>query len=339
MNPPPRCLPIAKAAQMYGTLDAERRKKGYAVQADLKRDLQPGFLIPYLLEVETMLWGRWDYWTVIQLSGALPEEGIPRISFTGLADSRGNHAMRMLERCVKAAGGGGWSLSTSIEAVLDFALFGFGYLKELPTEPCEGAWMALYQLFDLWPMLIWPYDYWGDMMAEAEIGKGQDFYPTPHEVVEAMTLMNFVGEIDYRAKTVCDPCVGTGRMLLHASNYSLRLYAQDISHLAVKTTIFNGYLYAPWLAKGIAFDDAGNVVQSEQARLWNRIAKMDSLLRGDVETVPPVISLPAEQAEVSNHLFAEADFTVDHVSNTPPLMKKKGKAGGERGDQFTLDLE
>ena len=33
--------------------------------------------------------------------------------------------------------------------------------------------------------------------------------------------------------TVNDPCVGSGRLLLHASNISLRLYGQDIDPLAV----------------------------------------------------------------------------------------------------------
>ena len=45
-----------------------------------------------------------------------------------------------------------------------------------------------------------------------------------------------------------DPCVGSGRMLLHASNVSLALSGQDIDPLAVAMCQINGALYAPWLS-------------------------------------------------------------------------------------------
>jgi hypothetical protein len=53
---------------------------------------------------------------------------------------------------------------------------------------------------------------------------------------------------DPRVISVADPCVGSGRMLLHASNRSLRLYGQDVDPLAVVMCKINGSLYAPWLA-------------------------------------------------------------------------------------------
>ena len=65
-----------------------------------------------------------------------------------------------------------------------------------------------------------------------------------------MVSINFSddrGEPDSRTRTVCDPCVGTGRMLLHASNRSVCLYGQDVNPTCVKATLVNGYLYAPWL--------------------------------------------------------------------------------------------
>ena len=235
----------------YAQYEAVRAKASYPIDADLKRDLQSGWLLFYLGEIESKLWGRWNYWSRIVEEGELPPEPIPQISFDRHARFGQGAAEKMFARCFKAVGEGGWSLPRSIEYVLDWALFGFGYTDELPEEPRKGASMALYQLFDLWPLLLWPYDTMGDIMAEAAIGKSQDFYPTPHELVEAMTriTMGERGENDLRLQTVCDPCVGTGRMLLHASNYSLRLYGQDISNLACKTTIFNGFLYAPWLSR------------------------------------------------------------------------------------------
>jgi hypothetical protein len=157
----------------------------------------------------------------------------------------------------------GWSSSTYIDYVLDWLLFGFGYTEEAPREPrgCEGASDRLYQAFDLGPMLLWPYDYLGDLFAEMSLGKHAGFYPTPHNLVQMMVEMAFGGGNgeDQRIATTCDPCMGTGRMLLLASNYTLNLAGMDINPIMWKATLVNGYLYAPWMVRPIqwAWDLAG----------------------------------------------------------------------------------
>ena len=65
-----------------------------------------------------------------------------------------------------------------------------------------------------------------------------------------------LGDGDARTKTVMDPCVGTGRMLLAASNHSYRLYGCDINPTVIKATLINGFLYAPWLVRPFPFLDA-----------------------------------------------------------------------------------
>jgi hypothetical protein len=99
-----------------------------------------------------------------------------------------------------------------------------------------------------------PHDYLGDHVA---VGKAKgwnptSFFPTPHPVVELMvrmTMCDAEGEgRDPRTLLIADPCVGSGRMLLHASNISLALFGQDIDPLAVSMCKINGVLYAPWLA-------------------------------------------------------------------------------------------
>lgn len=103
--------------------------------------------------------------------------------------------------------------------------------------------------FCLDPLLERPADYFGWMLSELK-GRGTDprgFYPTPMSVTQMMASMLFSGG-DHRAQTVSDPCVGTGRMLLAASNWSLRLYGQDIDARCVTATLVNGALYAPWLS-------------------------------------------------------------------------------------------
>ncbi len=53
---------------------------------------------------------------------------------------------------------------------------------------------------------------------------------------------------DPRLNKVMDPCVGTGRMLLHASNYSYCLYGCDIDPLVASISRINSCCYAPWMA-------------------------------------------------------------------------------------------
>ena len=48
---------------------------------------------------------------------------------------------------------------------------------------------------------------------------------------------------------VMEPCLGTGRMLLHASNYSLRLHGMDIDQTVLTAALVNGALYAPWMVR------------------------------------------------------------------------------------------
>lgn len=54
---------------------------------------------------------------------------------------------------------------------------------------------------------------------------------------------------DARRLSVCDPCLGTGRMLLHASNHSLFLFGQDIDAFVLRIALFNGAMYAPWMVR------------------------------------------------------------------------------------------
>ncbi len=237
----------AKLAQEY------KNYKPKTPDPDLKRDLKSGWMLPYLLQVEGLLWGRWEYWSDLCNVEFLPKEPIPQIHF-GVSANRFDSScgLRMLERCFNYVSPAwrGWGTSTYLEYFLDWFLWSVGQTKNEPTPPvgAENANLLLYQAFDLWPMLLEPYDYFGNILAESNFGRGISFYPTPHNVVEMMVQMQFpVG--DNRLLTVNDPCNGTGRMLLHASNHSLCLYGQDINGLVCKAAEVNGWLYAPWLVK------------------------------------------------------------------------------------------
>lgn len=76
------------------------------------------------------------------------------------------------------------------------------------------------------------------------------WYLPPFSVTLMMAQITFGGIDSEGAKrqTVHDPCVGCGVMLLAASNYCLRGYAQDVSYIAVCLTKIQLCFYAPWYA-------------------------------------------------------------------------------------------
>src|SRR5439155_10786343 len=107
-------------------------------------------------------------------------------------------------------------------------------LTEDQPRLSEAVREKLYRAVNLTPLLGRPYDYLGEYVARGK-AKGWNptaFYPTPHTVVELMARMTLhdaeADGRDPRTLSVLDPCVGSGRMLLHAANFSLRLFGQDI---------------------------------------------------------------------------------------------------------------
>jgi len=226
----------------------------------LCRERPAGWLLPCLLQIDDALWGRWDYWAQTMWAGKLLDEPLPQIDFTQEGVPQTGYARRMLAAALNSIPRHGewrtWGSWQYLDYFFDWLLYGFGQLKQLPPEPETGAFSRLYQVFCLEAMLAWPRDYFGDLMAEQQHGRHLGFYPTPHNLVEFMVRMNMGGapnERDPRTLSVCDPCVGTGRMLLHASNYSMRLYGHDINATCVKACTVNLWLYAPWGARPIPF--------------------------------------------------------------------------------------
>ena len=88
---------------------------------------------------------------------------------------------------------------------------------------------------------------WGSCeIAGMAHGNGTGYFPTPQLVVKMMVQMT-MNQAD-KAKTFNEPCCGNGTMLLEASSYCLRLYAQDIDLSMCKMATLNAWLYIPWLA-------------------------------------------------------------------------------------------
>lgn len=241
---------------------------------DRECKLQHGWLLPYLLEADDFLWKRWHHWFETASAKKVIAE-IPQIEW-----QRNDMGFKMLNRSLsvitKYGDWRGWNSLAAFDYFMDWLLFGLGHRgqTQLPEERDEyrGACGRLYQAFNLETMLAWPHDYFGDILAENHHGRHLGFFPTPMELCQLMVQMNFGGE-DVRTKSVCDPCVGTGRMLLAASNYSYRLFGSDVNPTVIKATLINGFLYAPWLARPFAFLNAGNSTTSQNEQVNNALVE------------------------------------------------------------------
>lgn len=252
----------------------------------LKRNLKHGWLFPYLVQTDNLLWGRWQYWGKSQLlpdiawqrwklektiafltdrkpkaipdfvvEQTLPDGGIPQITW-----NYNEQAEKMLIKCLDSIPNSGtWNTISSwtyLHYFIDWLLFGFGHpgYKELPPEPqgCKGASMRLYQLFDISYLLMFPYDYFGRILPEM-MGKrhkqATGFFPTPMAVSECMSKMINSDSPQNKldlVKIANEPCVGTGSLLLTQSNYTLCAIGADINLDLLKCALIQFAVYAPW---------------------------------------------------------------------------------------------
>jgi hypothetical protein len=191
--------------------------------------------------------GRWRHYLRTMKAGHLLDEPIPEISFSN-ADPAG---MKMITKCVDLLTHSG-SVWSAFERFVAWLSWGLAVSKEMPGIE-EATAEALYRTFNFERLLSHPYDYLGEILAGDRAGgwNPNAFYPTPHPICEMITRMCFGGdggERDPRLRTVNEPAVGTGRMLLHASNYSYRLSGMDKDRLVVDICLCNGAFYAPWLS-------------------------------------------------------------------------------------------
>ena len=233
------------------------------------RVLERGWLLRYLIDFDDLTWHRWSYWYRLQTHDhdtpaadrRLPAEPIPPIEFSEAPWEDGKRVTgepgpKRVCQMIRASFDAIDPYQRHWDYLLDWLLFGFGNAAELPPEPTAGASMRLYQVFNVGAMLLYPSDYFGAMLNAAGHGERSGFFVTPFSLVETIVAMTFSSGEDARALTVMDPCMGTGRFGLVASNYSLRLYGVDIDGLALKAALVNAYLYAPWMARPIAWLDA-----------------------------------------------------------------------------------
>jgi hypothetical protein len=306
------------------TIQQERKFPRKPKKLDQPPPLYHGWLLPYLLEIDLHTWRRWEYWARCMEAGRLIDAPLPHIPWLSTTQ-RHNPALKMLEACLNTIPRHGawqtWGSWSYFEYFLDWLLYGFGHpgQPELPVEPagCEGASERLYQVFCLEALLAWPYDYFGDILADNRHGRGMGFYPTPLEVVTLMVEMLFCDtEKDSRTETVCDPAVGTGRMLLVASSFSVRLFGQDVNPTVLKGLLVNGYAYAPWLVRPFPFLDAELLDPARSAALSAEMTEIG-----------------LKRADVADYL-AKTEHDAEEQWRFEPLKKRRYPAGSTFEDRY-----
>ena len=191
-----------------------------------------GWMLPYVIQLHALIpavANRWGYHLRTLEAGNLLDQPIPQIHF-GEPDNRVFALLRTWSGLI-GYDCGGWS---DFRSLLDWLAWSMA-LNDTEPHLSEGVNEKLYRQVDLHSLLQRPYD-----------------YPTPHPVAECMIQMTMHDTAadgrDSRLRSCCDPCVGSGRLLLHASNRSLCLWGQDIDPLAIAMCKINGALYAPWMA-------------------------------------------------------------------------------------------
>lgn len=203
-----------------------------------------GWLLPYVQGAPCEAGARWRWYLDVGSEKHCPAEiAIPRLHFSDAPSATG---IKQIEKAVEILDykEGAWN---GMRLFVDWLAYALNVDKERAKLDAKND-EALYRQFNLEPLLREPHDYLGAVIAERK-GSGWNpfaFYPTPHCICEMMTLMQCAGTRPEH--TVNDPAVGTARLLLHASNYSLRLYGTDIDAMMVKAAKINGALYAPWLS-------------------------------------------------------------------------------------------
>lgn len=204
---------------------------------------------------------RWPFYMNTLAAGRLTDERIPRINFAAHSPA---HAAtkKALEKILEKLGRVHGYGERALTVFVDWLAFGLGADKTRPDYINAETNEWLYRTFDVSAWLLHPYDVLGDLLEESR-GRSKrytGFFLSPPTICEFMARSLFVDdEKDYRHLTAHEPAVGTGRMLLAISNYSMRLTGTDIDPVCVKIARCNGALWAPWMTFPLPkffFDDS-----------------------------------------------------------------------------------
>lgn len=208
-----------------------------------------GHLRGGLYAADALTTGRWRYWLDIRATQVVVGKPIPQVRFLTPGDKGYQLTLEMLEYCLDVPGY--HDTAKRFYNFIDWILYSYGSplvndISHIPDTQ-SGYW---YKNFRAQLMLMYPGDYFADL-TQSLYGKSSNvhsFFPTPAHVATFMASAAFreAPSEEAKYKEVCDPCCGTGALLLPASNHSLRITGIDIDENMVKICTLNGYHYIPW---------------------------------------------------------------------------------------------
>lgn len=213
------------------------------------------WLFPDLFATESIICGRWLYLVKIEelfinnkeaLKQWISDNPIPQIHFL---DSANKDAMNMIIENIKARELQGFSDIQALDMFFRWFLHGVGHsgyedISDIPDD-INKTW---YENFKPQLLLALPYDYFGELLVGSSIGKKEAFFPTPMTIVKFMVNVT-IREDSHIYDKFDDPCMGTGRMGMIASNHSLAIYGTELSNIIYEAALVNMYLYVPWAVK------------------------------------------------------------------------------------------
>lgn len=150
-----------------------------------------------------------------------------------------------------------------VSAIANYILYALGYRSTKPQEVSDEMWGTLVSKLDLDLLAACPAPYLDKYLTEAHVGRAGGYFPTPSAVSELLLRMTMISTdvpqddnpASVKARIVIadqrtsDPCMGTGSMLLPATNIYWDIgpnyEISPIVHLVGRAQLA---FYAPWTA-------------------------------------------------------------------------------------------
>lgn len=291
------------------------------VSMDIRDKLYPGMYFHNLLMTDIFTTKRWGYWSEILVTKDISKD-IPQIDFGNVSTNEGRRVSDMLRYCINTPYTHGATAFNNFISYLLYCLMPLNYHKgetvqekeieanKLIANIDDRSLKNYYENFSLEAMMLFPGDYLGDLAAEYLGSNGTEYFPTPHHIVDLMIQIT-MGEgdkEDNKTKAVCDPCAGSSRMLLYASNNSLRVSGMDISKAIVNVSMVNGFLYVPWMV--FVTDEINAILQDKE----NMSVYFDEIVR-EFKT-----SLEEKEVEVTSMVEITED-EIEEIVNEEEVVE------------------
>ena len=196
-----------------------------------------GWIFPFVVNTETVINQRYLAYANYQQGVEYP---IKQLQFTDKNDL----AEKMIDGCVEYIARKGYSQVEAFHMFIDWLAWSLGIEENLDKKIDDDIQEYLYRNFIVSIMLMHPYDYLGDrhMNYLSKKGNRTAFFPTPPQVSAFMAQLLGIE----KDSSVMEPCVGTGAILLQASNKSFNLTGIEIDPFICLMCKINMALYAPW---------------------------------------------------------------------------------------------